>query len=155
MVAVLGFLSGLRSLTPLALVCWIANWGWIPLVGSRLAFLGTTTGAIIVSILALGELMADKLPQTPSRTDAAPLIARMITGGLCGAAVCLAAGQTWLLGVFCGVVGSVVGAFAGYHARRLLVQRFRVPDLMVALAEDCTTIAGTLVVFAATFTKSG
>jgi uncharacterized membrane protein len=150
----IGFLSGLRAFTPLALVSWVASWGWIPLGGSRLAFLGTTTGAVIVSILALGELVGDKLPRTPNRTQAGPLAARLLTGALSAAAICVSAGQTWLLGVFIGAIGSVGGAFGGYHARRVLVKRLRIPDLIVALVEDFVTIAGTLLLFARLFSKS-
>src|SRR5438309_1110559 len=65
-----GFATGLRTFTPLALICWVAVWGWIPLGSSRLAFLGTEIGAMIVSVLAAVELIADKLPMTPSRISA-------------------------------------------------------------------------------------
>jgi uncharacterized membrane protein len=150
----IGFLSGLRAFTPLALVSWVANWGWIPLGGSHLAFLGTTTGAVLVSILALGELVGDKLPKTPNRIQAGPLAARVLTGALSAAAICLSAGQTWLLGALFGAIGSIGGAFGGYHARHVLVKGLHVPDLIVALAEDFVTIAGTLLLFACLFSKS-
>jgi uncharacterized membrane protein len=149
----MGFVSGLRAFTPLALVSWLAVWGWIPLGDSRLAFLGTTTGAVIVSILALGELVGDKWPRTPSRIDAAPLGGRAITGALSATAVCLAAGYPWLLGIFSGGIGAIGGAFGGYHIRRLLTKRLRIPDFIVALVEDLVTIAGTLLLFDAFFMK--
>jgi uncharacterized membrane protein len=144
----IGFASGLRAFTPLALSCWIAAWGWMPLGGTRLAFLGTNIGASIVSLLAVAELIGDKLPVTPSRISAGPLGARVLTGALCGAALAIGAGTPWLLGLICGVVGSVAGAFAGFHARRFLVMRMGVRDILVAIAEDITTIILTLGVFA-------
>lgn len=149
----IGFVSGLRAFTPLALVCWLANWGWIPLGGSRLAFLGTTIGAVVVTILALGELIGDKLPKIPSRTGAAPLGGRMITGALSAAAICIAAGQSWVLGAVVAAISAIGGAFLGYHARRVLTQRLPLPDLLVALIEDFVTIAGTLLVFGSLFMK--
>jgi len=30
----IGFLSGFRSLTPIALVSWLAIWGWTPVAGT-------------------------------------------------------------------------------------------------------------------------
>ena len=149
----IGFVSGLRAFSPLALVCWVATWGWIPLGGSYFAFLGTTTGAVIVTILALGELIGDKLPKIPSRIEAAPLGGRMITAALSGAALCVTAGRPWWLGVVVAAISAIGGAFAGYHARRALTKRLRIPDLIVALLEDLVTIAGTLLVFDILFMK--
>ena len=144
----LGFASGLRAFTPLALSCWIAAWGWMPLGGTRLGFLGTNIGALIVSVLAVGELIGDKLPMTPGRTTAGPLGARVVTGALAGTALSIGAGQPWLIGLISGAAGSVAGAFAGFYARRFLVVRMGVRDIFVAIAEDLATIILTLGVFA-------
>jgi uncharacterized membrane protein len=149
----IGFMCGLRAFAPLALVSWLAHWGWMPLAGSHLAFLGTTTGAVIVSIIALVELVADKLPKTPKRTEAGPLAGRMITGVMCAVAVFAAAGQSLVIGIICGVIGSIAGAFAGYHARRALVSGLRIPDFIVAVVEDIFAIGGSLLLFARFFFK--
>src|SRR2546430_13556787 len=45
----------------------------------------TTLFRSILSLLAIGELIADKMPKTPSRTSLVPLLARILMGGLCGA----------------------------------------------------------------------
>ena len=150
----IGLLCGLRAFAPLALVSWLANWGWMPLAGSHLAFLGTTAGAVTVSVMALAELAGDKWPKTPKRTEAGPLSVRIVTGAMCAVAVFNAAGEYLPLGVVCGAIGSVGGAFAGYHIRRALVSRLRVPDFVVALAEDIVAIAGSLLLFARFFFKS-
>jgi uncharacterized membrane protein len=144
----IGFASGLRAFTPLALSCWIAVWGWMPLGGTRLAFLGTNIGALIVSFIALGELVGDKLPITPSRTTAGPLGARIVTGALAGTALAIGAGASWIIGLLGGVIGSVAGAFAGYYTRRFIVVRMGVRDIFVALAEDLVTILLVLGIFA-------
>src|SRR5712691_12946414 len=83
----IGVIAGLRSLTAPAVVSWAAHWGWLDLTNSRLAFLGSTTAAIIFSLLALGELVADKLPFAPNRTAALGLGTRIVTGGLSAAAI--------------------------------------------------------------------
>ena len=140
----IGIGSGLRAFTPIALVSWLSIWGWIPLAGSPLWFLGTNTCAIIASIAAIGELIADKLPRIPSRILPGPLGVRIVTGAVSAGGLFFAAGRSWFFGLPFGALGSVLGAFAGYHLRRRFVRQLHIPDLVVALIEDFVTIAGTL-----------
>jgi uncharacterized membrane protein len=139
-----GFMSGLRAFTPIALVSWLAIWGWAPLAGSPFWFIGTTPCAVLMSILAVGELIGDKLPQTSPRIQTFPLSARVTTGAISAGAICIAAGRPWLLGVFLGAIGAIVGAFGGYHARRGIVQKLRCRDFLIALVEDLVAVVGTL-----------
>jgi uncharacterized membrane protein len=145
----MGFVSGLRAFTPLALVSWLTLLGWIPVGDTPLAFLGTTTSAVIFSIIALGELIGDKWARVPSRIEVAPLGVRAITGALSATALGLASGQPWFLGVFSGAVGAVIGSFAGYHVRRALTKQLTAPDIIVALIEDAITVIGTLMLVGA------
>jgi uncharacterized membrane protein len=140
----IGFFSGLRAFTPLALVAWLAVWGWLPVAGSPFWFVGTETFAIILLVLAALELIGDKLPKTPARIQPMPLIARVITGAIAGGAVAVTAGHTWFIGSLLAAFGTIVGAFSGYHLRHAITTRFHIPDLLVALPEDFVTIAGTL-----------
>ena len=87
----IGFAAGLRALSPSAVVAWGAHLGWLQLDNSPLAFVGSTTAVVILSIVAVFELVGDLRPQTPKRTAPVPLLARILTGGLCGA--CLSAGE--------------------------------------------------------------
>src|SRR5260370_3652220 len=116
----IGIVAGLRSLTAPAVVAWGAHLSWLNLHGSPLAFMGSTTAVAIFSLLAIGELIADKLPMIPKRTAPAPLIARVVTGGLCGACLCAATGQSLIAGALLGGIGGIVGAFLGYSIRRCL-----------------------------------
>ena len=147
----IGFASGLRSFTPLALVSWVSLWGWMPLGGSRLSFLGTNAGAAIVSLLAIGELIGDKLPITPSRITTGPLGARIITGALSVGAVCIGLGQSWILGMIGGALTAVAGAFSGFYARQFLVTRCGLRDWIVAVLEDLVTFGLVLTAFAVLF----
>jgi len=101
--------AGLRSLTAPAVVAWGAHLGWLNLHGSPLAFIGSTTAVAILSVLAIGELIADKLPMIPKRTAPAPLMGRVVTGGFCGACLCAAVGKSLLAGALLGGIGGVVG----------------------------------------------
>jgi uncharacterized membrane protein len=134
----IGIVAGLRSLTAPAVVAWAAHIGWLNLQSSRVAFMGSTIAAAIFSVLALGELIADKLPGMQKRTSPVPLLARFLTGGLCGVSVCAAAGQSLVVGALIGGTGGVVGAFLGYEVRRRLVSNLQ--DFIVAVCEDLVAI---------------
>jgi uncharacterized membrane protein len=138
----LGVIAGLRSLTAPALVSWAADLGWLDLSGSRLSFLGSRAAIITLSLLALAELVADKLPKTPKRTNLVPLVFRAITGGFSSIAICTSAHQSLVIGTILGVFGSIAGAFAGYEIRHRLVEAFGLSDFGVAVAEDIVAIGG-------------
>src|ERR1700738_4125256 len=70
----LGFVTGLRSMTPDALLAWTSEHPSPPLRG-------------ITGFLAVGEIIGDKLPLTPSRLDSRPFFGRLAFGALAGALV--------------------------------------------------------------------
>jgi len=139
----IGFFAGLRSLTAPAATAWAAYLGWLKLE-RPLALIGSVPAVAIFIVLAMVELVADKLPRTPSRTAPPGLIARIVMGGLTGA--CIAAGGTQgvFLGATLGAVGGVVGCFAGYQARTVLVKSLNVRDLYIALIEDLVAVGGSV-----------
>ena len=137
---VLGFVAGLRTFTAPAAVSWAARFGWLNLEGTPLAFMGSGIAVALFSLAALAEYVGDKLPRTPNRTDPGPLTGRILSGGLAGAALSLAAGQSLIFGAVLGGLGAVLGAFAGYQARRRLVARLGVKDIVVALSEDVLAV---------------
>jgi uncharacterized membrane protein len=102
--------------------------------------MGSTTAVVIFSLLAVFELVADVLPQTPKRTAPVPLVARILMGGLCGACICAASNQPLIVGAILGAVGGIIGAFAGYGIRRKLVTALNIKDIFIALLEDLITI---------------
>jgi len=147
LVFALGCVCGLRSMTAPALVCWAAHLGWIDLSGSHLAFLGHVAAVAIFTLLAIAEIVADKLPNIPGRNTPGPLAARFLFGGLSGAALAIAGHASWIVGFVIGGIGGLVGGLGGYTIRRDLKRRFKLPDFPVAIAEDLITIVcGILIV---------
>jgi uncharacterized membrane protein len=137
----IGVIAGLRSMTAPAVVSWAARLGWLHLEGTPLAFLGSPITSYILTALALGELVADKLPTTPSRKTLAPFMGRIGTGALSGAAIGAASGGL-LGGLIAGALGGAFGTLGGYEFRSRLVKAIGGKDLPVAILEDVIAIAG-------------
>jgi uncharacterized membrane protein len=142
----IGVIAGLRSLTAPAAVCFAAQIGWIDLRQSPLAFMGSNIACWIFGLLAVGELIMDKLPFTPSRLTPGPLGGRILLGGLSGATLVSAVSPSVIVGALAGALGGLIGAFAGYQARVNGVKLTGLPDFVVALIEDAIAVGGALLV---------
>jgi uncharacterized membrane protein len=136
----IGFVTGLRSMTAPAVVAWAAYLGWIHLSSSHLAFMGSVWAVGIFTLGALGEFVADQLPNTPARTAPLGLSARILMGLLTGASLGISGGASLWLAALVGAIGAIAGAFGGYQARVGLVRALHVPDVFVAIAEDLVAI---------------
>jgi uncharacterized membrane protein len=140
----IGVVAGLRALTAPAAVSWAARLGLLPLQGISLAFLGYAATPYIFTLLAIGELINDKLPKTPSRKTPPQFITRIITGAFSGAAVG-AARQSLTIGLIAGAIGAVAGTLGGSAVRTKLAETFG-KDLPAALLEDAVAIILAIVV---------
>lgn len=145
--ALIGVVAGLRAMTAPAAVSWAAALGWIDLSATPLAFLGYHWTPYVFTALAIIELITDQLPSTPSRKVPPQFIARVVTGGLSGAALG-AAGGMLLVGLIAGVVGAVAGTYGGAEARARLAAAFG-SDRPAALIEDLVAILGAYLIVAA------
>jgi uncharacterized membrane protein len=141
----IGIIAGLRSMTAPAAVSWAARLGRLPLENTWLAFLGFAVTPYIFSVLAVGELIADKLPNTPSRKAPVGFAVRLVSGALCGAAISMAGGA-WIGGLVAGVIGAVAGTLGGYEFRARLVKANGGKDLPIALLEDVIAIGGAFLI---------
>ncbi|MBV9771940.1 MAG: DUF4126 family protein [Bryobacterales bacterium] len=141
----IGVIAGLRSMTAPAAVSWAARLGWLHLENTWLAFLGFAATPYIFSVLAICELVADKLPKTPSRKSPPGFVARIVTGGLSGAALGASRGS-WIVGMAAGVIGSIVGTLGGYEIRLRLVKAIGGKDLPIALLEDVVALGGAFLI---------
>ena len=67
MPALLGVVTGLRTMTGLAVIGFTAYFGWIDLKESPRRFSSSPLAVILLLLGALGEYIADKLPRTGKR----------------------------------------------------------------------------------------
>jgi uncharacterized membrane protein len=132
--ATLGFVGGLRTVMPWALVSAylarqgpdIADGGWVVDV------FATRRCAVVLGLAALVELALDKTTLVPSRVQPLALAARIISAGLACTLASLAEGRTSDSGALLGSVGGAFGSAVGYAFRT----RLPLPGLVLALAED-------------------
>jgi uncharacterized membrane protein len=134
-----GLVAGLRAMTAPAVVSWFARSEGLAVATTPLAFMGFRYTPIIFTILAVGELINDKLPKTPSRKAPPSFIVRIVSGALSGATIG-AAGNSLALGLILGAIGAVAGTLGGAAARAKLASAFG-RDLPAALVEDVVAIA--------------
>jgi uncharacterized membrane protein len=105
--------------------------------GTPLAFAeGRNLNRILV---ALAEIVADKLPMTPSRKQTAAFAARVLSGALAGAAVGVVARRA-TLGALLGMAGAIVGTEGGAAFRSWMASLFD-RDLPAAVIEDLVAFA--------------
>ena len=133
----LGVAAGLRSQVPIALLAVEASQGrFDPGTGPLARALESRGGLVGAVTAAVGELVADKFPSTPSRLTAGPFLQRVATGAAVGAAVHRDAGASTVTGVVFGALGAGAGAAAGARFRGLAAERSRLPDAVWAVLED-------------------
>lgn len=140
----LGMCTGLRSLVAPTVLAWAAQFALPDLRQTPFSFLAAPVTAYVLTALACAELVGDKLPFTPSRLAPAPFTTRVVMGAVCGSALFAATHQSFTIGGLAGGVGAGMGAYIGYHVRRTLVTKGKIPDFIVALAEDAVAISGAI-----------
>jgi uncharacterized membrane protein len=140
----IGVVAGLRAMTAPAAVSWMARVGWLDPGVTALEFLGYAFTPWIFTVLAIGELVTDQLPSTPSRTVPVQFGTRIISGALSGAAIGAHSGLL-LTGLVTGAVGAVVGTLGGRAGRAQLAAAFG-SDRPAAFIEDAVAIGGALLI---------
>ena len=144
----IGVVAGLRTFTAPAVIAWAAALHWINLSGTWASWVGHWATVAILTVLAVAELVSDKMPTLPSRKSAPQFLARIAAGAFAGAVLGTAWGYRWgSLGA--GMIGAVLGTVGGYAARTSLVRVNGGRDRPVALGEDVlAVVAGIAVAYA-------
>jgi uncharacterized membrane protein len=143
----IGIIAGLRAMTAPAAVSWAARLGWIDVSTTGLAFMGYAWTPWIFTVFALGELVTDQLPTTPSRTVPIQFGTRILVGALCGATIG-ASGGSLVTGAIAGIVGAIIGTLGGRAGRGWLAGVFG-SDRPAALIEDAIAIVGAYLIVTA------
>lgn len=137
----LGLVTGLRSQVPSAVLAWRQSRHELPERAAGPAHILRRRGAVpLLALAAGGELVADKLPKTPSRLDSGPFYGRLSLGATAGAGIASAFGRNRIVGGVLGVAGAAAGSMAGARYRAFAGERSDLPDVVWALLEDAAAI---------------
>ncbi|WP_333612430.1 DUF4126 domain-containing protein [Brevundimonas bullata] len=142
----IGLVAGQRSMTPLAAVAMAARSGGLARDNGAPGVMGRTSVVIGASILAVGELLGDKMRSAPDRTVPPGLAARLVSGALAGAALAPHARRLQAGGAL-GAVGAVVGGYVGLAVRKRALRRFG--QTKSGLVEDALTLGATTLIMRA------
>ena len=134
---VLGITAGMRTMTGIAIICWAAYFGWLPVHGTWAFWTAYLVSPLVFTILALGEYIGDTLPRTPSRTEPLLIAGRVAFGILDGLIIAAATNEPKAGGVVFGLVGALIGTFFGLRLR-LLAAKLLHADLPAALLESAS-----------------
>lgn len=142
--AVIGAVSGLRSMTGPAVIATAARARHLKVDGTPLAWFASPNAVPVASALAIGEMIADKLPFMPDRVKPGSLAGRAIAGALCGYAVFSTRGKREAVAAaVVGASAALAASWVGFQFRR----RSPLPAIASALIEDvAAAAAGTLII---------
>lgn len=136
--ASLGAVAGLRALTAPALLGYFASSEKDDdLKNNPLA---SPKVSAAVGLLAVGELVGDKLPFTPNRTEIPGLAARIVSGAFVGGSICAARKKFVLTGAILGAASAVAAAYAGQNIRRIISEESDVPSAVLGAVEDVIAV---------------
>jgi uncharacterized membrane protein len=143
-IPVLGFMTGARTMMPMAVCCYFAYRHHLWLVDTWAFWMMRPVTFYVFAALAVGEVIGDKLPQTPNRTAPMPLVARIAFGGLTGALAATFLQGEVVEGIFLGAGAALLGTFLTFHLRHRLTHQQGIRDLYVAIAEDCIVLGSSI-----------
>jgi uncharacterized membrane protein len=100
---------------------------------------GSVHVAKVTAALALLELLVDKLPNIPNRTDRGGLIGRVVAGAFIGATIARMSGRDTPPAALAGALFAFAGAHLSFRFRRALSHRL--PPVAAAFVEDAAVLA--------------
>lgn len=137
----MGIVAGMRSMSAPALVSQnLSSKKPGAISSSPLDSLHSENVAAVLTALAAGEMIADKMPGIPARTEISPLIGRTLSGALCGVALCKEKGENLGLGGLLGGLAAVGSTYGCYYLRRWLSEE-GAPDVLLGFLEDVAVVS--------------
>jgi len=139
--ALMGAVAGLRSQMPMVALSRAVALGEVKAPSGLLGMpLRSKRGRQILLLSAVGEVIGDKLPFTPSRLSRKPFLGRLGFGALSAATLAQTQGTPVIQAALRGAVGAGIGSIVGYAFRIVVGRVTGLPNLVVALAEDAIAL---------------
>ncbi len=138
----MGIIAGLRSMSAPALLSHHLVRRPHRARGMASRLLSSRASSGVFTLLAAGEMAADKVPGMPARTDPPALAGRALMCALTGAAVAeWHGGRSVAPAALVGAAAAVAASFLALELRTAAGRSFGVPDPVVAVIEDGIVLA--------------
>lgn len=99
---------------------------------------GPLAARVLLGLAVVGELVGDKLPQTPDRTEPGSLAGRALSGAIGGAVIARRAGRRPVPAAVLGGAAALAGSYLGIGWRRSADGHL--PAVPAALIEDMVVL---------------
>ena len=140
-VLTLGTLAGMRSASAPAIVSHILSRHKIKAFSSsKLGFMQSSKVAGVLKVMAIGELVGDKLPNTPNRIEPVGVVFRCLSGSLAGATIYRATGNSPYLGALLGAVAAFGSTYGSFYLRKGTATKTKFIDPVIGAIEDVLII---------------
>jgi len=144
----IGALAGLRSASAPAITSHILSHHHSKrLEGTQLDFMQSKTVTNVLMLLALGEVVMDKMPFTPNRIKPAGVAFRCLSGVLAGASISKATGGKIGAGALFGAASALASTYISFIVRKSTVKATGIIDPIIGGLEDALVFgAGTTLI---------
>ncbi|MDB5111895.1 MAG: putative rane protein [Mucilaginibacter sp.] len=137
----LGVLAGMRSTSAPVITSHILSHHHSKnLEQSPLNFMQSVNVSKVLKVVALSELVLDKLPSAPNRIKPAVITSRCLSGALAGASIFKASGGKVLTGAVLGAVAAFASTYGSYYLRKSTVKKTKLFDPIIGAIEDALVI---------------
>jgi len=137
----LATLAGMRSMSaPAFLSGSLAKHNSPQLGSSFLRFMQKPVTAKILAVMAGGEMVMDKLPDTPDRTATNVVAGRAISGALIGGTLYKSQKGSVFSGALIGSLTAIASTYATLPLRKKLIEALDMP-VLAGVIEDAVVIA--------------
>ena len=137
----LGFISGMRTTFAPALTAhFFSKKPNAALAQSKLGFIQSPAAAIVTKLMAVAEIIGDKLPDTPDRTVAPQVMARVASGAFTGAVFSTANKDNVVKGILIGGATALAATFATFYARKYVSKNTFIKEPVTGAFEDAFAI---------------
>ncbi len=141
----LGVIAGMRSASAPAIASHILSHHQSKTFSrSYLGFMQSKKFAVALKVMAIGEFIGDKLPNTPNRTEPLGVAIRCVSGSLAGASIFKATGNNAFTGALIGSVFALGATYGCFILRRDAVAKLNIVDPIIGAIEDALVLGAGL-----------
>lgn len=137
----LGVIAGMRTtFAPAIASHFLSKKHNAALSKSKLGFMQSPVTAIVTKVMSAGEIIVDKLPDTPNRIVAPQVMARTASGAFAGAVISAVNDDNTAKGILIGGATALAATFGTYYLRKYISENTFIKEPATGAVEDAIAI---------------